>query len=145
MIIQAGRLGVEVARARASEISAPDDLRIVPFLGDIGDAYAAADLVVARAGAMTLAELAAAAVPAVLVPYPWAAEDHQRVNARRFAAAGAARVIDPDDLTAESLAVAIEELLSDPETRARMAESARGSEGAGARARIADACERYLA
>ncbi len=143
MVLQVGARGVAAAEAVIRSGGAPGP-RIVPFLENMGDAYAGADLVVARAGATTLAELAAAGVPAILIPYPWAAEDHQRINARRYAAGGAALVIDPDELTPDILARAIDELLGDPAARARMAEAARGSEGAGARARIADACDRYL-
>jgi UDP-N-acetylglucosamine--N-acetylmuramyl-(pentapeptide) pyrophosphoryl-undecaprenol N-acetylglucosamine transferase len=144
IVLQAGARGAEAARAGAADLGAPGGLRVVPFLGNMGDAYAAADLVVARAGATTLAELAASGTPAILVPYPWAAEDHQRVNARRVAAAGAAIVIDPDDLTSERLADEIERLLGDETARRAMAEAAGRIEGRDGRARVADACERIL-
>ena len=78
------------------------------------DAYAAASLVVARAGAMTLAELSAAGKPAILVPFPQAAEDHQTLNAKRHAASGAARVLPEAELTPERLAAWIRELSADP-------------------------------
>jgi UDP-N-acetylglucosamine--N-acetylmuramyl-(pentapeptide) pyrophosphoryl-undecaprenol N-acetylglucosamine transferase len=67
------------------------------------DAYAAADLVLARSGASTLGELAATARPAILIPYPYAADDHQRANAEAFAASGAAVVADDRDLAAGKL------------------------------------------
>ncbi len=73
------------------------------YLNDVGDAYAAADLVLARAGASTLGELAATGRPAILVPYPHAAEDHQRANADTVARAGAAVVVDDRDLIAGKL------------------------------------------
>jgi UDP-N-acetylglucosamine--N-acetylmuramyl-(pentapeptide) pyrophosphoryl-undecaprenol N-acetylglucosamine transferase len=141
-IVQTGARGLDEARARSA--GAPAALALAPFLDDVGGAYAAADLVVARAGAMTLAELAASGVPSVLVPYPWAAADHQTKNARRFAAGGAATVIPQSELTGAGLASLVAELLSDRERLARMAEAARRADEAGARARIADACERLL-
>ncbi|HEY1609445.1 MAG TPA: undecaprenyldiphospho-muramoylpentapeptide beta-N-acetylglucosaminyltransferase [Paraburkholderia sp.] len=69
-----------------------------PYLHDLSDAYAAADLVLARAGASTLGELAALGMPSILVPYPFAAENHQAANAEEFAAAGAAVVIADREL-----------------------------------------------
>ncbi|MBV9719125.1 MAG: UDP-N-acetylglucosamine--N-acetylmuramyl-(pentapeptide) pyrophosphoryl-undecaprenol N-acetylglucosamine transferase [Candidatus Eremiobacteraeota bacterium] len=71
-----------------------------PYLDDMADAYAVADLVLARAGASTLAELAALRKPAILVPYPFAAERHQEINAARFEAAGAAVVLGDEELRA---------------------------------------------
>jgi UDP-N-acetylglucosamine--N-acetylmuramyl-(pentapeptide) pyrophosphoryl-undecaprenol N-acetylglucosamine transferase len=116
----------------------------VPFLDDVGGAYAAADLVVARSGAMTLAELAASGVPSVLVPYPYAAEDHQTKNARRFAAGGAAVVVPQSELTGAGLGSLVAEFLGDREKLARMGEAARHVDEAGARGRIADACEQLM-
>jgi UDP-N-acetylglucosamine--N-acetylmuramyl-(pentapeptide) pyrophosphoryl-undecaprenol N-acetylglucosamine transferase len=141
IVVQAGRLGWESARAAASDLAR---VAVVPFLDDIGDAYAAAILVVARAGAMTLAELTAAGKPAILVPFPRAAEDHQSLNARRHAASGAARVLPERELTAERLAAWIRELASDPERLRTMGDAARASPGGHARERIAGACEVYL-
>ena len=79
------------------------DATLLAYLDDPRAAYAAADLVVARAGASTLGELAATATPALLVPYPFATADHQAHNARAFAADGAARVIPDADLDAARL------------------------------------------
>lgn len=76
---------------------------LVPYLRDMADAYALADLVIARAGASTLGELAALGLPSVLVPYPFAAEDHQAANARTFEDAAAAVVIADNDLNADAL------------------------------------------
>jgi UDP-N-acetylglucosamine--N-acetylmuramyl-(pentapeptide) pyrophosphoryl-undecaprenol N-acetylglucosamine transferase len=73
------------------------------YLNDVSDAYAAADLVLARAGASTLGELTATGRPAILVPYPYAAEDHQRANAEKVAQAGAAVVVDDRELIAGKL------------------------------------------
>jgi UDP-N-acetylglucosamine--N-acetylmuramyl-(pentapeptide) pyrophosphoryl-undecaprenol N-acetylglucosamine transferase len=102
--------------ARAGVLSYVDDPRIL---------YAAADLVVARAGASTLGELAATGTPALLVPYPHATGDHQSANARAFAAHGGARVLADAELDPARLRTEIEAALRDlPELRARAASAA---------------------
>ncbi len=84
---------------REDEVRAPDSLvKFVPFCNQMAMAYSAADLAVARAGAGTLAELATCRTPAVLVPYPLAADDHQTANARQSAQAGAAILLAEADL-----------------------------------------------
>ena len=90
-------------------------------------AYAAADLVVARAGASTVAELAAIGVPSILVPWPGAARDHQTENARTLADVGAARLVPEDDLTADGLAAEIDRLQADAPTLAAMGAAARSA------------------
>jgi len=75
----------------------------VPYLKDMADAYAVSDLAIARAGASTLGELAALGVASVLVPYPFASEDHQKINAQEFADAGAAVIVNDRDLNADTL------------------------------------------
>ena len=91
-----------MAAERAAE---PNDNRYVlaPHLAEMALAYAAADVAVCRAGASTLAELATMGLPAILVPYPYAAENHQRKNAEAFAAAGAAVIVDDAELDADAL------------------------------------------
>lgn len=91
----------EYDRVRAALGKSETSVR--PYLDDLSDAYAAADLVLARAGASTLGELAATGKPAMLIPYPHAADDHQTENARRFEAAGAAVVASDRDLVAGKL------------------------------------------
>jgi len=76
---------------------------LVPYLRDMADAYALADVTIARAGASTLGELAALGVPSILIPYPFASEDHQLRNARAFEAAGACVVIEDRELNADKL------------------------------------------
>jgi UDP-N-acetylglucosamine--N-acetylmuramyl-(pentapeptide) pyrophosphoryl-undecaprenol N-acetylglucosamine transferase len=90
-------------------------------------AYAAADLVVARAGASTVAELAAIGVPSILVPWPGAAADHQTDNARSLAAVGAAVLLPESQLTPDRLAREIEQLRADPSTLPAMAAAARAA------------------
>ena len=95
-------------------------VRPVGFLENIELAYALADLAVARAGANTVAELAACGVPAILVPYPYATGRHQEANARALQRAGAARVMLDHSIDGESLASAILGLIDDPDRLARM-------------------------
>jgi UDP-N-acetylglucosamine--N-acetylmuramyl-(pentapeptide) pyrophosphoryl-undecaprenol N-acetylglucosamine transferase len=113
--------------------------RVVEFLGDeLADVYAAADLVVGRAGAGTIAELAYVGLPAILVPLPGARGDEQALNARVLGDAGAAIVIEQTDATPERLRAQILELLDDPERRVRMATAARSVARPDAAARLAD-------
>lgn len=101
-------------------------VHIVPFVDRMDLAYAAADLVLTRAGASTIAELTTAGVPAVMVPLPHATADHQAANARAAAAAGGAAVIDEGDLGGPGLAATVAPLLADPERLAAMAEAMHG-------------------
>jgi UDP-N-acetylglucosamine--N-acetylmuramyl-(pentapeptide) pyrophosphoryl-undecaprenol N-acetylglucosamine transferase len=104
-------------------------VRVREYLSPIADAYAAADLALARAGAMTTAELFAWGIPPILVPLPTAAADHQTHNARALAAAGAAVHIPQAELTVDRLDAAVRGLVDDPGAMARLAA------GASARAR----------
>jgi UDP-N-acetylglucosamine--N-acetylmuramyl-(pentapeptide) pyrophosphoryl-undecaprenol N-acetylglucosamine transferase len=111
---------------------------VLEFLDDMPERLAAADLAVCRAGATTLAELAAAGRPAILVPFPFAADDHQRLNAEAVAEAGAAVVIPDRELTGERVAGAVAELAAEPERRRRMGQAGRALAEPDAAARIAD-------
>jgi UDP-N-acetylglucosamine--N-acetylmuramyl-(pentapeptide) pyrophosphoryl-undecaprenol N-acetylglucosamine transferase len=99
--------------------------RVTPFLTDIGDCYAFATVALARAGATTLSELAAAGVPVILVPYPYATDDHQRANARLVAERGGAVVVEEAEFVSTSLASLIGELLADEDRRRRMGDALR--------------------
>jgi UDP-N-acetylglucosamine--N-acetylmuramyl-(pentapeptide) pyrophosphoryl-undecaprenol N-acetylglucosamine transferase len=101
------------------------DAEVREFIDDMAGAYRAADLIVGRAGATTIAEVAAIGRPALLIPFPFAADDHQTVNARSLETAGAARVLPQKDTTAEALADAMQEILSDDVLRARMTQASR--------------------
>lgn len=101
------------------------NLRILPYVYDMPAALASCDLVVGRAGALSIAEITARGLPSVLVPFPHAAGNHQEKNARVLEAAGAARVILDRDLTPERLAGAVSELLDDASSRERMAQASR--------------------
>ncbi|MFH7321570.1 undecaprenyldiphospho-muramoylpentapeptide beta-N-acetylglucosaminyltransferase [Desulfurivibrio sp. D14AmB] len=99
--------------------------RVEPFITEMAAVYAGADLVVSRAGATTLAELALFGKPALLIPYPYAADDHQRHNAEIMARQGAARVLKEAELSGAELAAELRNLLADPERRQEMAARAR--------------------
>jgi len=101
------------------------DARVEPFLYTMDREIKAADLVISRAGATTIAELTAAGKPAVLVPLPTAADDHQRKNAELLRAAGAVEVIEQKDLTGERLAACVRSLTADATRLAQMSAAAR--------------------
>ncbi|HUA76920.1 MAG TPA: UDP-N-acetylglucosamine--N-acetylmuramyl-(pentapeptide) pyrophosphoryl-undecaprenol N-acetylglucosamine transferase, partial [Acetobacteraceae bacterium] len=111
------------------------------FFADVPERLAAAHLVIARAGASSIAEIAVCGRPSVLIPLPGAIDDHQRANAAALAASGAAIVLDQDGLTAERLRVAIAALLGDPGRLASMAEAASRFARADAGERLADLVE----
>jgi UDP-N-acetylglucosamine--N-acetylmuramyl-(pentapeptide) pyrophosphoryl-undecaprenol N-acetylglucosamine transferase len=87
---------------------------VCAFVEDMAEAYGRADLVICRSGAMTVSELAAAGLAAILVPYPHAIDDHQTKNARYLADVGAAQLIPQAELTPESLAAVLTNLLETP-------------------------------
>jgi UDP-N-acetylglucosamine--N-acetylmuramyl-(pentapeptide) pyrophosphoryl-undecaprenol N-acetylglucosamine transferase len=114
------------------------EARVEAFLFQMDREMTEADIVVARAGATTLSELAAARRPAILVPLPTATDDHQRKNADVIARAGGAEVIDERQLTGEHLAERIVALAADPARRQRMTEAMQRFARPDAAARIAD-------
>jgi UDP-N-acetylglucosamine--N-acetylmuramyl-(pentapeptide) pyrophosphoryl-undecaprenol N-acetylglucosamine transferase len=93
---------------------------ITPFIYQMGEAYVVSDMVIARAGATTLAELTALGKPALLIPYPYAAGNHQESNARKLQEIGAARMVLDRELKGESFAGSIRELYMDEKLRAEM-------------------------
>jgi UDP-N-acetylglucosamine--N-acetylmuramyl-(pentapeptide) pyrophosphoryl-undecaprenol N-acetylglucosamine transferase len=99
-------------------------VRVLAYLEDMTDAYAAADLVVCRAGATSIAELTVLGLPAVLIPYPHATADHQRSNAAALEGIGAAVVLADEDLDAASLTASVRGLLADPQRLAAMGAAA---------------------
>jgi UDP-N-acetylglucosamine--N-acetylmuramyl-(pentapeptide) pyrophosphoryl-undecaprenol N-acetylglucosamine transferase len=115
--------------------------RVEAFIFEIDRAMKAADVVICRAGATTLAELAASATPAILVPLPTATDDHQRRNAAAVARSGGAIVIDERDLKGDALTSALKDLVGDPERLVRMAAAARTLARPDAAERIADRVE----
>ncbi len=98
---------------------------LIGFCDQMPSAYAVADLVVARSGASTLTEISLAALPSILVPYPYAADDHQTANAEVFSASGAAKLIQEKDLSPESFAEILSNLLTNPGALKQMSAAAR--------------------
>ncbi len=126
---------VQAYRSRGIEA----DVR--PFIDDMASAYGWADLAVCRSGALTVSELAAAGVPAILVPFPAAVDDHQTRNAQYAVQAGAAKLLPEGDLTPISLAALLRKLLeAGRPLLSRMAVAARTSAIVDADERLADAC-----
>lgn len=137
---QSGDMAHETATGYAE---AGIDASVETFIDDMAAAYAWADLVVARAGALTVAELAACGVGAILVPFRYAVDDHQTENARRFVAAGAAVLLPERELDAGRLGQELDGLLADRERLLQMAEQARAQARPDAAEQLADACLRY--
>jgi len=123
LLVSTGPRHVEVVRA-AIEPDAGLLVRVLPFIDRMDRALAIADLAVTRAGG-GVAELAVAAVPSILVPYPFATENHQEANARELVTAGAAEMLLDADLSPSALAASILSLVDDGDRRSRMATAAR--------------------
>jgi UDP-N-acetylglucosamine--N-acetylmuramyl-(pentapeptide) pyrophosphoryl-undecaprenol N-acetylglucosamine transferase len=121
---QSGAAGADDVRKLYAELGIGSLAEVVPFIDDMPSALARAELVVGRAGAGALSEMCAVGRPGLLVPYPFAAGDHQRVNAEALVRAGAARMVPNQDATPERLAREIRELTSDRALLGRMAEAA---------------------
>jgi UDP-N-acetylglucosamine--N-acetylmuramyl-(pentapeptide) pyrophosphoryl-undecaprenol N-acetylglucosamine transferase len=98
---------------------------LAPFIQDMKTAYERADLVVSRAGATTIFELAALGKPSVLIPYPYATSQHQEINARSLVQAGGAEMICQSDLTRESMACILMKYMDDPLSLEEMGKRAR--------------------
>jgi UDP-N-acetylglucosamine--N-acetylmuramyl-(pentapeptide) pyrophosphoryl-undecaprenol N-acetylglucosamine transferase len=140
LVLAAGRPLAEAAGGRVIHIAGPAhveevragwsglgiDAEVYGFATTMPALYRRSSVVVSRAGALSLAEFAAAGLPAVLVPLPTAKDDHQRTNAASVAEAGAAVVLEPAGLRPEALAGAVADLFGDDATRAALADGMRG-------------------
>ena len=116
------------------------EAEVVAFIQDMAEAYRWADLAVCRAGAMTLSELASAGLPAVLVPFPYAIDDHQTANARFFSEAGAAKLIPQTQLTPEFLAEELKALIYQRGRISDMSLNVTGLAKLDAAEKVADIC-----
>jgi UDP-N-acetylglucosamine--N-acetylmuramyl-(pentapeptide) pyrophosphoryl-undecaprenol N-acetylglucosamine transferase len=116
------------------------EARVSPFIVDMVSAYQAADLIICRAGATSLAEITVAGKASILIPFPFAADDHQTLNAKAMVEAGAAAMIRESDLTAEKLYSVVENLLGDDQKLRDMEAKSKKLGRPDAAARIVDAC-----
>jgi len=131
---------IEAVRNRYAALNIPAEL--LTYIEDMPDKLAEAHLVIARAGASTIAELTAAGRPAILIPLPIATDDHQTVNAREMAKAGGARMIPQDEFTPEVLAAQIEAVAGDAQALSNAAERALSVGRPHATSDLADLVER---
>jgi UDP-N-acetylglucosamine--N-acetylmuramyl-(pentapeptide) pyrophosphoryl-undecaprenol N-acetylglucosamine transferase len=138
---QAGERWIE--SARKSYADAKVSAEVKPFIEDMAEAYAWADLVICRAGALTISELAAAGVGSILVPFPHAVDDHQTHNARYLVQEGAAVLIADRDVTAERLAEELQRLCAGRGKLLAMAERARLLAKPHAAEELAESAEKY--
>lgn len=134
---QAGRTLKQAREAYGDEAG---NVRIEAFIDDMATAYGWADLVICRSGALTVAELAAAGLPAILVPYPSSVDDHQTRNGRYLEQAGAALIIQQSELTPDRLREVLRELCNDRGRLTAMGQAAQQCAWPRATAQIADFC-----
>ena len=139
---QTGAGNIEAARANAAH--ARVDIGFFEFIEDIAGVYAWADLVLCRAGASSVAEIAAAGIAAVLVPYPYAVDDHQTENARFLVSRGAAKLIEQSSFTPRRFAELIRYFAGARGELLRLAENARALAQPGAGGEIADLCMQVM-
>jgi UDP-N-acetylglucosamine--N-acetylmuramyl-(pentapeptide) pyrophosphoryl-undecaprenol N-acetylglucosamine transferase len=135
----------DVDRVAEAYREAGADAEVVTFINDVSGAYRAADLVVCRAGATTLAEVTVAKRASILIPFPHAADNHQERNARDMVDAGAALVLRQSETTPEQLARHILDIACQPERRASMEAAAARMGRPEAAREIVDACEAIIA
>jgi UDP-N-acetylglucosamine--N-acetylmuramyl-(pentapeptide) pyrophosphoryl-undecaprenol N-acetylglucosamine transferase len=135
---QTGKL--HCAETQALYAAAGVSAKVVPFIDQMDEAYGWADFAICRAGALTVAELTSAGLGALLIPFPFAIDNHQTVNGQLLVEQGAALMIAQSDLTPALLAKQITALCGDSEGRLKMAVSARQLAKTGAAERVADIC-----
>jgi UDP-N-acetylglucosamine--N-acetylmuramyl-(pentapeptide) pyrophosphoryl-undecaprenol N-acetylglucosamine transferase len=144
IVHQTGEADAEKLQA-AYRADYPEDLvTCIPYLPNMPRRLAEADLVVCRAGATTLAELAAAGRTALLVPFPYAADDHQRLNAESLVEAGAARMVRDRDLNPGTITALVQEMIADRETLKKMGHASRAMAIPDAARRIATMAEELM-
>ena len=143
VIHQTGRDDEQLVAGRYKELGIRAE--VAAFFTDMAGLYRRADLVVSRAGATTLAEITAFGLPMLLIPYPFAADDHQRKNGEYLVQGGAAMMFTQEELTEQRLAGEISALLADEQRRRQMGQAARRLARPEATAEIVKQCERLMA
>jgi len=121
-------------------VALEDGISLHPFIDDMAKAYEWADLIIARAGAMTVSEIAAAGLASILIPYPYAVDDHQTENAGYLLREGAAEVIHQDALTPGSLLTAVRKFSADSEYLAKASAQSRNAGSPNATETVASIC-----
>lgn len=142
VVHQTGDVMAEAVRRRYDEIGL--HARVEPFIDDMAEAYREASIVICRAGATTVAELGVVGRPAILVPFPFAIDDHQRLNAEELARAGAGLVVADDEASSERLAELATELLGDAGRLETMAAAAASVGRPDAAERVVDDLEELI-
>ncbi len=138
IIHQAGQRTIETARSAYAAAGLEADVRL--FIDDMACVYGWCDLVVCRAGALTISELAAVGVPALLVPFPYAVDDHQTANAQLLVSAGGAEILPDAALQTALFSERLEQLLADRDHLRDMAQKAHALAQPDAAQRVADHC-----
>lgn len=138
IVHQTGKLTEAATRGGYEKAGIKADVRA--FIRDMASEYRQADLIVSRAGATTVAELGVVGTPAILIPYPFAADNHQELNAAELAEAGAAVMVRQSDLTAEKLADLIQERLENPDLLSHMQSAMKALGRPQAAATVVDWC-----
>lgn len=133
-----------VSAVSAAYGSVRDTVRVQPFIEDMADAYVWSDIVICRAGALTVAELAVVGRPAILIPLPHAIDDHQTANARSLADRGGAILLRQSDMTAQSVAHALKTYIDYPERLCAMAAASHAAAMPRATVDVTDCCEELL-
>ena len=141
---QCGVDDVAATEARYAQASNLDAVRVLSYIDDMPSAYAWADLVIARAGASSIAEIAACGVASILIPFPYAVDDHQTANARYLSSVEAALLLPEAGLSVERLAREVGRLLRDSNLRLEMAERARAQARPHATADVAAQCLEFI-
>jgi UDP-N-acetylglucosamine--N-acetylmuramyl-(pentapeptide) pyrophosphoryl-undecaprenol N-acetylglucosamine transferase len=132
----------EVIEAYNQQDLANDQISVTEFIDDIASAYQWADVVICRAGALTVSELAMAAKPAIFIPLPHAVDDHQVKNAQYLVSRGGAILVKQNDLTSDGLTKLLGELFSEPQILKNMAQSAFAAADINATDKVASLCQK---
>lgn len=125
---------------KGAYVSSGIDAQVYDFVDNIWECYSDADFVIARSGAGTVAELMALGIPSILVPYPFAADDHQRANAKSLVDSGGAKMLTDDECTGENVASILKEMLDDPSELNVMKNKLKEMNASNATKRIVDEC-----